>query len=179
VEIDDGVAERAVAFDDALGDGGGLVGGVVEDLDLEEVARVLDFGDGFEEAIDDELLVKDGELDGDARELFEAGSGLVGGVFAVAVIEPDEGVTMEAISGQDDHDEEVGGKEGGIEGEELPVVEVLEGVVGVMGAEVVAEVVFNEEEGQGLQGREQAGRESWEHESTGYRVEGAGYRANG
>ncbi len=50
----------------------GLVGGVVEDLDLEAVARVVDAADGVDEAVDDELLVEDGELDGDEGELSSA-----------------------------------------------------------------------------------------------------------
>ena len=47
------------------GDGGGIVGGVVEDLDLEEVAGVGEAAGGVDEALDDVLFVVDGELDGD------------------------------------------------------------------------------------------------------------------
>jgi hypothetical protein len=57
---------------------------------------------------------------------------------------------VQSIDGEHDHDGEVGSEEEGIEGEELPVVEVLEGVIAVMGAEVVAEVVFDKEESEGL-----------------------------
>jgi hypothetical protein len=57
------------------------------------------------------------------------------------------------------------------------VVEILEGVVAVVGAEVVAEVVFNEEEGEGLgMGEEGLGGRREEHEGTGYRVQGTGDR---
>ena len=48
------------------GEGGGVVGGVVEDLDLEEVAGVGEAAGGVDEALDDVRLVVDGELDGDA-----------------------------------------------------------------------------------------------------------------
>ena len=48
------------------GEGGGVVGGVVEDLDLEEVGGVGEAAGGVDEALDDVPLVVDGELDGDA-----------------------------------------------------------------------------------------------------------------
>ena len=48
------------------GQGGGFVGGVVEDLDLEQVAGVGEAAGRVDEALDDVLLVIDGELDGDA-----------------------------------------------------------------------------------------------------------------
>ncbi|MDE2761242.1 MAG: hypothetical protein OXQ94_09550 [Gemmatimonadota bacterium] len=56
-------------------DGGGVVGGIVEDLDLEEVAGVREAAGGVDEAHDDVFLVVDGELDGDA-----GGGGRGGGV---------------------------------------------------------------------------------------------------
>ncbi|MEG7677130.1 hypothetical protein U2060_15425, partial [Listeria monocytogenes] len=40
--------------------GSGLVGGVVENLDLEAVARVVECGDGGEEAVDHEGLIEEG-----------------------------------------------------------------------------------------------------------------------
>lgn len=48
------------------GAGGGVVGGVVEDLDLEEVAGVGEAAGGVDEALDNVRLVVDGKLDGDA-----------------------------------------------------------------------------------------------------------------
>ena len=50
----------------------GFVGGVVEELDLEAVARIVEAAAGVDEAVDDELLVVDGELDGDEGELSSA-----------------------------------------------------------------------------------------------------------
>ncbi len=60
VDVDDGVAEGSVAIDDFCCDLLGLVGGVIEDLDFKAVARVFDGADGFDEAVDDELLVVHG-----------------------------------------------------------------------------------------------------------------------
>ena len=155
VEVEDGLGGEAfvaggVAVYDFAGDGGGLVGGVVEELDLEAVAGVVEAAAGVDQAGDDELLVEDGELDGYEREfaLGKAGGGVVpaGGVVFVAEVEPDELVAMEAEEGQDDHNEEVGDEEGVVEGGEL--VEVLEGAVGVVGLQVVAEAMGGGEKPQ-------------------------------
>ena len=73
-----------------LGKGGGVVGGVVEDLDLEEVAGVGEAAGGVDEALDDVLLVVDGELDGDAGEV--GGGGRRGGVVGLGTArQPQEG----------------------------------------------------------------------------------------
>ena len=169
VEIDDRVAHGPVAFDDGSGDFFGFVGGVVEDLDLQQLARIFDLADGVDEAVDDELLVEDGELDGDAGQLLEMRRRLVRGILAVAVVEPDQRVAVEAVEGEDDHHGEIGGQQRRVEREKLPVVEVLEGVVAVVGAQVVAEVVFDEEEGEGLgAGQQGLGGRREKHEGTGY-----------
>jgi hypothetical protein len=47
------------------GNVGGLVGRVIEDLNLKFVLRVIQGGDGIEEAIDHMHLVEDGKLNGD------------------------------------------------------------------------------------------------------------------
>lgn len=66
------------------GEGGGLVGGVVEDLDLEEVAGVGEAAGGVDEALDDVPLVVDGELDGDGGEGGAGGGGRVVGLRPAA-----------------------------------------------------------------------------------------------
>ena len=70
VKIVDGLGLEArsagsVAGDRFLRDLDGFVGGVVEQLDFKPVAGVIDAADGVEQAVDDELLVINGELDGD------------------------------------------------------------------------------------------------------------------
>jgi len=105
VEVVDGLGVEALGAGGEAGYHGagyvdGLVGGVVEELDLEAVAGVVEAAAGVEEAVDDELLVKDGELDGDEGEvLLGEGEGRLRGVglFApVAVVEPDELVAVDA-----------------------------------------------------------------------------------
>ena len=71
MDVHDGVAESGIARDDGGSDLLGFVGGVVEDLDFQLVARVFHGADGFDEAIDHKLLIEDGQLHGDARQFFE------------------------------------------------------------------------------------------------------------
>ncbi len=153
VEVDDGLGRHAgeaagVALDDLAGDLAGFVGGVVEDLDFEAVARVVDAADGFDEALDDELLVEDGELDGDEGELaFGEPCGRLappGGFLLIPHVEPDELVAMDSVEGEDDHDDEVGNQHRRVEG--VPVVEALEGLVEVVRLEVVTEALGREEQ---------------------------------
>src|SRR5581483_10460491 len=125
VEVDDGLRREAfgsggVALDDGFGDGDGLVCGVVEELDLKAIAWVVDAAAGVDEAVDDELLVVDGELDGDEGELAlrELCGRLVrvGGFALVAVVEPDELVAVDAVEGEDHHHDEVGDEQADVEG---------------------------------------------------------------
>jgi hypothetical protein len=127
MDIDDGMAERGVALDDFCGDLLGFVGGVVENLDFQAVARVVDGADGFDEAVDDKLLIVHGELDGDAGQLREVLGRIGIVVFAVLEIEVDERVAVQAVDGEQDHDGEVRDEERGVKG--VPAIEVVEGGV--------------------------------------------------
>ena len=68
VEVDDRMSERGVALDQAASDFDGLVGRVVEQLDVELVFRIVEAADGVEQAVDHVLLVEDRQLHGDARQ---------------------------------------------------------------------------------------------------------------
>ena len=147
MDVDDVVAEGGVAVDDGRGDLLGLVGGVVEHLDFELLARVLDGADGFDEAVDDELLVEDGQLDGDRGQLVEV-PGRVG-VVVLPVLEVlvAHRVAVDAVEGEENHHREVGQQHAGVE--EVPVVEALEGLVGVLHFEVMAEAALRREGKEG------------------------------
>ena len=69
VNVDDGQALRGVAFDAGAGDLAGFVGGIVEDLHVEQFAWVVESRDGFDQTLDHVALVENGKLDGDARPL--------------------------------------------------------------------------------------------------------------
>ena len=88
------------------GEGGGVVGGVVEDLDLEEVAGVGEAAGGVDEALDDVLFVVDGELDGDAGEV--AGGGWGPGVGLGTARQPQEG---DPVGGKGEEQEQHGAVE--------------------------------------------------------------------
>ena len=75
VMIADGIAERGIAFDQVARDIDSFVGGIVEHLDVELLARIFQLADGFEQPFDDVLLVEDWQLHGDARQLFEVRRG--------------------------------------------------------------------------------------------------------
>ncbi len=111
VDIDDGVAKRGIACHDAGSDLGGFVGRVVEDLDLQLVLRIVDGADGLDKAVDDELLVEDGQLDRDPRQLFEVLGRIGVVVLAVFEIEIAERVAVHAVDRQHDHHEEVGNQQ--------------------------------------------------------------------
>ena len=69
VHVDDVEPARATTGDRALGAiSTGLVGGVVEHLDLEKVLRVVERRDGVDQPLHDVDFVVDRELDGDARK---------------------------------------------------------------------------------------------------------------
>ena len=86
----------------------GFVGRVVEHLDFELFARVLHGADGLDEAVDDELLVEDGQLHGDAGQLVEVAGRVGVVVLAVLEVEVAQRVAVDAVDGQHDHDREIG-----------------------------------------------------------------------
>jgi hypothetical protein len=58
-------------LDLGLGDLSGLVGGIVEDLDLEQLPWVIELADGVQKTLDDVKLIEDGELNGNPRQALE------------------------------------------------------------------------------------------------------------
>ena len=89
------------------GDGAGLVGRVVEHLDLELLARVVDGADRVHEPVDHVHLVEDRQLDGDDRQLVEVPQGHRHLVLVLHV-EVHHVVAVPPVHGQDHEHEEVG-----------------------------------------------------------------------
>ncbi len=76
VQVDDRDAEVAIALDAIARDELRLVGRIVEHLNLEELARVIELRHGFDEALDHVALVVDRELHRDlAAMLLISGGG--------------------------------------------------------------------------------------------------------
>ena len=98
--IADVVSERGVAFDHAARHLDGLIGGIVEYLDLQLLARIIDLADALHQPVDDVLLIEDGELNGDARQLGEVRRRVRHLVLAVLVIEVDELIAVHPGAGR-------------------------------------------------------------------------------
>jgi hypothetical protein len=106
----DGIALGGPFLAGTAGDFGRVVGGIVEDLDLELVEGVVEEAGGLDDALGDVVLVVHGELDGDAGEVGELAGGFVG-VVAVLAIEVDEDVAVQAVEGYSAEDGGVGSDE--------------------------------------------------------------------
>ena len=108
VMVFDGEPQGAIALHQRRGKWGGIVGGIVQHLDLEQLAGILDAGDLVNEPLDDIPFVEDGQLNGDRRQLREAHGRLAGGLLAVLEVGADDLVTMHAVDRKHGQDGEVG-----------------------------------------------------------------------
>ena len=85
-----------------------LVGRVVEDLDLEQVARVVDLADRIDQAVGDVHLVVNRQLDGDARQRRPAPAAAAAfGAFPVFHVKIHKVIAVPPVDGQDAEDEEI------------------------------------------------------------------------
>ncbi len=82
MNVGDGDAESAVSLDAIAGDLLSLVGGIIENLDIEKFARVIELRDGLDEALDHVALVVDRELNCDLRP-FRDFRRRAGNIFAI------------------------------------------------------------------------------------------------
>jgi hypothetical protein len=71
--------------------------------------------------------------------------------FAIAIVEPYQLVAVHAVEGEHDHDQKVGNQQRGVE--PVPGVEVLEGAVTVVRAEIVPESLRLKERQRGSRKR--------------------------
>ena len=93
MDVGDGHALRGEALHTVAGDFLSFVGGVVEDLHVEQLGRVIETGDGFDQALDDVPLIINGKLNGDARPLGDRRR-RGRNIFGVLVIIVDQPVTV-------------------------------------------------------------------------------------
>lgn len=117
VDVVDVVARVGELLAEGGGDLGGLVGGIVDDLDVEEVGGVVDLGGGLDDTLGDERFVVHGELDGDAWECGEGGEGC-GDVVAVSEVGEEEVESVEAEEADGGEGKSVEEGDGGFEGQE-------------------------------------------------------------
>ena len=115
MNVDDGHALSGVAFDAGVRHLPGLVGGIVEDLHIEEFRRVVKTRNGLDEAFDHVALVENGKLDGHARPVGDwwRSSGDVLGIHEVVVHQP---IPVQAVKRQNHEDDKVGNHHRQVEG---------------------------------------------------------------
>ena len=75
MDVDDGHALRGEAVHAIAGDLLRFIGGIVEHLHVEKLARIVEARNGFDEPLDHIALVENGELNRDARPVVASGGG--------------------------------------------------------------------------------------------------------
>ena len=119
VVILDGVVKSPVPIHQGAGKGRGVVGGIVQHLDLEQILGVVHLDDFFDQALHHVALVEKRQLNGDAGQLVEAFRRLGGLLLFVLEIGADDIVAVQAVDGEDDEDGEVGDEHRPIEPRQL------------------------------------------------------------
>ena len=118
-----------------------LVGRVVQHLDLEAVARILDPAHRVDQPVDHELFIEDRQLNGNERQpaLGVSGSRLVPlrRLLLVVVVQPHQLVAMDSIERQNHHHHEVRDQHRRVE--QVPPIQAAKGVVRIVRVQVVAE----------------------------------------
>ncbi len=121
-------ARLAIILHQAPGEGMGIVGGIVQHLDLEQLARIIDFGGFLKQALHHVTLVVNRKLHGHARKGFEAAGGLAGEALAMLHVPADHGVAMQTVAGQHHENAEVRDQHRPVE--QRQVMNALKSVVG-------------------------------------------------
>jgi hypothetical protein len=129
-------AKSLVALNAISGDGLSFVGGIVQDLNFEQFPRVIELGDGVDEALDDVALVVNGELDSDARP-FGDFRRRPGGILAVPEKVVDQRIAVNPVGGENHEHNEIGRHNGDIE--HIDLIEALEWIQ--PGIQVAAQII--------------------------------------
>src|ERR1044071_4344669 len=133
-------------IDEGAGDVYGFVGGVVEQLNVESVARIFDPADGLQQAINHELLVENRELDGDVRQVGKFLRRRGGPVVLLLVVQINERVAVKSVRSEQNKDDEIGYKERHVKG--VGGVKAFERGIEKMLAEVLREPALGDEGGE-------------------------------
>ena len=137
--ITDVVAQRCIAIDHRSRHLHGFVGGIVEHLDLQLLARIFNLADAVHQAVDDVLLVEDGQLNRHQRQIGEVRFRLSDFVLAMLVIEIDQLVAMHAVKREQNQHHEVGNQQPHIEG--IGVIQAFKRGIEKMRPQVMAKPV--------------------------------------
>ena len=107
VMVLDGIAQGPVALHQRFGERRGIVGGIVQHLDLQQLLGVLDLQHLFDQPLHHVPLVVERKLNGDRRKLREAHRRLASGLLAVLEIGADHLVAVQAVHREDRQDGEI------------------------------------------------------------------------
>ena len=99
--------QRRVALHHRLRHGHGLVGRIVQQLDIELVLGIIDLADRLHQPVHHVLLVVNRELDGHARQLGKAAGRLVSPVLPVFVIHVNQDVAVNSVGRENDENGKV------------------------------------------------------------------------
>ena len=113
VQVRDRVAQSGHLLARLAGDLGRVVGAVVQHLDLQLLARVVDLTGGLDDPLGDEVLVVHRQLHGHPRQLVEA-TGRQVRVVLVLVVQVNQHVPVEPVPGDDGQDDQVRDGNGGL-----------------------------------------------------------------
>src|SRR5579883_1682561 len=133
----DPMTHSRITFHNAASNVGSFVRRIVQYLDLQLFAGVIKPADRIHQAIDNELLVKNWQLNGDTRQVSKVFLRLDPFVFLVAVIHPDKLIPMQSVKCQQNQYDEVRDQQGHVEG--VCFIESLKGRIENMGAQIMAE----------------------------------------
>ena len=126
MEIAHAVPSGGILPDELFGNLAGFVGRVVEHLDFQLFARVVERRGGFEQPADDIAFVVERQLNRNRGQVLEP-LRWHGRLMPVPQVEIDEVVTVEPVDGQEDQHKEVGNQNGEVKG--VGAVETLKRVV--------------------------------------------------
>ena len=78
--------------------------------------RIFQLADRLQQPLDDILLIENGQLHRDSRQVFKMRGGFGGAIFSVLVVEINQDVAMHSIPGQQDEHDEIRDEQRHIEG---------------------------------------------------------------
>ena len=97
VMVGDGIAQRRIALHQTASHVDGLVGRVVQHLNVELFPRIFQLADRLQQPLHNILLVEDRQLHGDPRQVFKIRRRLGRAFFPVLVIQIHQHVAMHPI----------------------------------------------------------------------------------
>ena len=126
MNVNDGQAGGGVALDAGASNFASFVGGIVEHLDVQQFVRIIELGNGVNEAFDDVALIEDGKLNGNLGPILHARRNCRN-IFAVDEVVVNQRVAVQAVQRQNKEHDEIRDHHGHVKG--VGVVDASESAV--------------------------------------------------